>query len=41
MNTLVAALITALFGLIGVLVGGFLQYLYSGSLETDKQRMQI
>jgi len=39
--TLVSALITALFGLIGVLVGGFLQYLYSGSLETDKQRMQI
>jgi hypothetical protein len=29
------------FGLIGVLVGGFLQYLYSGSLETEKQRMQI
>lgn len=35
------ALLTAVFGLIGVLVGSFLQYLYSGSLESEKQRMQI
>jgi hypothetical protein len=35
------ALLAGIFGLIGVLVGGFLQYLFSGSLETEKQRMQI
>jgi hypothetical protein len=35
------AILTALFGLLGVVVGGFLQYLYSGLLETEKQRMQI
>ena len=32
---------TAAFGLAGVVIGGFLQYYFSQSLETDKQRMQI
>lgn len=35
------ALLTGLFGLIGVVTGGFLQYYFSQWLETDKQRMQI
>lgn len=35
------ALLTGLFGLIGVGIGGFLQYHFSQSLETEKQRMQI
>jgi hypothetical protein len=35
------AFLTAVFGLIGVVVGGFLQYYFSSSLETEKQRMQI
>ena len=35
------ALLTAVFGLIGVVAGGFLQYYFSSSLETEKQRMQI
>ena len=35
------ALLTALFGLIGVLVGGFIQYRVGEWLETGKQRMQI
>ena len=35
------ALLTAVFGLAGVVIGGFLQYHFSQSLETDKQRMQI
>src|SRR5262249_53473488 len=34
-------ILTAVSGLIGIVVGGFLTYLYGGSLETDKQRMQI
>jgi hypothetical protein len=35
------ALLAGAFTLLGVVIGGFLQYLFSGLLETEKQRMQI
>jgi hypothetical protein len=34
-------LLTGAIGLIGVLLGGFIQYYIGGSLETEKQRMQL
>jgi hypothetical protein len=37
----VTGLVTGAIGLIGVALGGFLQYYTGGSLETEKQRMQI
>lgn len=35
------AFLTGAIGLIGVALGGLIQYHISGSLETEKQRMQI
>jgi hypothetical protein len=34
-------ILTAAFGLAGVLVGGLLVYYFGGSLEVEKQRMQV
>jgi hypothetical protein len=36
-----SALLTGAIGLIGVLLGGFIQYYIGGSIETEKQRMEL
>jgi hypothetical protein len=36
-----SVVLTGIFGVAGVLIGAFLQYGFSSSLETEKQRLQI